>query len=237
MTTGRELGQLRPTRSTLLVGLLAGILGFALVIQVRSRQEVDTFAGARQEDLAEILDDLNAREERLRLDIDELERTRDRLTGSAGRDEVALVEARRRAEVLGILAGTLPATGPGLRLTIEDPAGTVTAEVLLDAIQELRDAGAEAMMLNGVRLVASSFVVGDGEGVAVDGTAITAPYRFVAIGAASTLAAAMEIPGGVVDVVASLTDARVVVDPRPSVLVDALRTLRPPVYARPSQPE
>jgi len=235
--TRRDLSRLRPTRSTVLVGLLAGILGFALVIQVRSRQEADIFVGARQEDLAEILDDLNSREERLRLDIDELERTRERLTGSAGRDEAALVEARRRAEVLGILAGTLPATGPGLRLTIEDPAGTVTAEVLLDAIQELRDAGAEAMMLNGVRLVAASFVVRDGEGVAVDGTAISAPYRFVAVGDAQTLAAAMGIPGGVVDVVASLADARVVVDPRPSVLVDALRTLRPPVYARPSQPE
>ncbi len=237
MTARRVFGQWPPTRSTLLVGLLAGILGFALVIQVRSRQDVDTFVGARQEDLAEILDDLNAREERLRLDIDELERTRDRLTNSAGRDEAALVEARRRAEVLGILAGTLPATGPGLRLTIEDPAGTVTAEVLLDAIQELRDAGAEVMMLNGVRLVAASFVVRDGDGVAVDGIAISAPYRFVAIGEAQTMAAAMEIPGGVVDVVASLADARVVVDPRPTVLIDALRPLRPPVYARPSQPE
>lgn len=225
----------RPASARLMVALLAGVLGFALVVQVRSRQESPSFAGARQEDLAEILDDLNAREERLRLDIDELERTRDRLTGSAGREEAALVEARRRAEVLGILAGTLPAAGSGLRLTIEDPAGTVTADVLLDAIQELRDAGAEAMMLNGVRVVAATFVVKSGNAVAVDGRPISAPYRFVAVGEAQTLATAMQIPGGVVDVVSSLADATVVVDPRPRVVVDALRPVRPPVYARPSK--
>ncbi|HVE98445.1 MAG TPA: DUF881 domain-containing protein, partial [Mycobacteriales bacterium] len=193
------------------------------------------FPAARQEDLVRILDDLSAREDRLRLEIDALERTRDRLSGDVGQESVALDEARRRAEMLGILAGTLPAAGPGLRLTIEDPAGTVTAEVLLDAIQELRDAGAEAMMLNGVRIVASSHLVREGRGVALDGTTLTAPYRFTVVGESQTLAEAMGIPGGVVDVVASLADARVVVDPRPRVVVDALRQLRPPVYARPSE--
>lgn len=242
MTTARDLRRLRPTRSTLLLGLLAGILGFALAVQVRSRQESDLFPAARQEDLVRILDDLNAREDRLRQDIDQLERTRDGLTGAVGQEAAALAEAQRRAEVLGILAGTLPAEGPGLRLTIEDPARSVTAEVLLDTIQELRDAGAEAMMLNEVRIVAASFVVGvdqrgsAGRDVSVDGVVLSAPYRFVVVGESRTLAEAMGIPGGVVDVVNSLADARVVVDPRPRVVVTALRALRTPVYARPSQP-
>lgn len=236
MTTARDLRSLRPSRSTMLLGLLAGILGFALAVQVRSRQDAAVFPAARQEDLVRILDDLNSREDRLRLDIDSLERTRDGLTGVVGQEAAALTEARRRAEVLGILAGTLRAEGPGLRLTIADPAGSVTAEVLLDTIQELRDAGAEAMMLNDVRIVASSFVVRSGRGVSVDGTAISAPYRFVVVGESQTLAEAMGIPGGVVDVVNSLADAGVVVDPRPKVVVTALRTLRTPVYARPSEP-
>ncbi|HVF21393.1 MAG TPA: DUF881 domain-containing protein [Mycobacteriales bacterium] len=236
MTTARDLRSLRPSRSTMLLGLLAGILGFAVAVQVRSRQDAAVFPAARQEDLVRILDDLNSREDRLRLDIDSLERTRDGLTGVVGQEAAALTEARRRAEVLGILAGTLRAEGPGLRLTIADPAGSVTAEVLLDTIQELRDAGAEAMMLNDVRIVASSFVVRSGRGVSVDGTTIAAPYRFVVVGEAQTLAEAMGIPGGVVDVVNSLADAGVVVDPRPKVVVTALRTIRTPVYARPSEP-
>lgn len=237
MTTARDLARFRPTRATLLIGVLTCVLGFALAVQVRSQQEREVFPAARQEDLVRILDDLNAREDRLRQDIAQLERARDELSSDVGQESAALAEARRRAETLGILAGTLPAVGPGLRLTIEDPAGSVTAEVLLDTIQELRDAGAEAMMLNGVRIVASSYVVKDGRGVALDGTALRAPYRFTVVGESQTLAEAMGIPGGVVDVVASLADARVVVDPRPRVVVDALRVLRPPVYARPSEPQ
>ena len=225
----------RPTRPTLLIGLLAAALGFALAVQVRSQQDGDAFPAARQEDLVRILDDLNAREDRLRLQIDQLERTREQVTGAVGQEAAALEEARRRAEMLGILAGTLPAQGPGLQLTIEDPAGAVTPEVLLDAIQELRDAGAEAMMLNQVRIVASSYVVRSGRSISFDGTTLRAPYRFVVVGDAQTLAEAMDIPGGVVDVVGSLADATAVVEPRPSVLVDALRPLREPVYARPSE--
>jgi uncharacterized protein YlxW (UPF0749 family) len=221
-------------RSTLLVALLAVVLGFALVVQVRTQQQA-TLSVAREEDLVRILEDLGSREARLRDEIVELERTRDRLTTGLGQDDAALEEARRRAAVLGVLAGTLPARGPGVVLTIEDPRGSVTAEVLLDAIQELRDAGAEAMMVNDVRLVAGSYVVDDDDGVVIDGEALQAPYRFVALGESRTLAEAMEIPGGVVDAVAVKAGARATVVPERDLVVDALRTISPPRYARPSQ--
>ena len=228
------LRRLRPTRSTLLVGLLAGVLGFALVVQVRTNRGGGAFATARQEDLVRILDDLDAREARLRAEIEQLRLTRDRLTTGADQDAAALAEARRRAATLGILAGTVPARGPGIVLTIDDPQRSVGADVLLDAIQELRDAGAEAMMVGTVRLVASSYVSDARGAVAVDGKVLTAPYRFVAVGDPGTLADAMEIPGGVLDVVSSKAGASAKVEERAEVVVDALRPLTAPRYARPS---
>jgi uncharacterized protein YlxW (UPF0749 family) len=51
-----------------------------------------------------------------------------------------------------------------------------------------------------VRVVAStSFVAADAGGIAVDGTELRAPYRFVVIGDPATLTSALRIPGGVVD--------------------------------------
>ena len=229
-----HLRGIRPTRSTLLVGVLAAALGFALVVQVQARQRA-ALSVAREEDLVRILEDLGAREARLRDEIVELERTRERLTTNIGNDDAALEEARRRAAVLGVLAGTLPARGPGIVLTIDDPRQTVTADLLLDAIQELRDAGAEAMMLNGVRLVAGSYVVDADDGVIVDDRALRSPYRFVVLGEARTLAEAMEIPGGVIDAVSAKAGARVGVAQERDLLVDALRQISPPRYARPSQ--
>jgi uncharacterized protein YlxW (UPF0749 family) len=221
-------------RSQLLAGLLAGLLGFALVVQVRTTQRTSGLSAARQEDLVRILDDLTARSDRLRAEIADLERTRDKLTSGVGQDAAALEEARRREEVLAILAGTAAARGPGIVLTITDPDRSVTAEVLLDALQELRDAGAEAVQVGDVRLVASSYFTDAEGGVVVDGRLLSPPYRFVAVGDTHTLADAMTIPGGVIDVVAAKTNARAIVERRDAVVVDALRPLSEPRYARPA---
>lgn len=221
-----------PRRSQLLIGLILAVLGFALVVQLRTTQQTSGFASARQEDLVRILDDLNARGERLRAEIDDLQRTRDKLTGGVGQDAAALQETRRRQEVLRILAGTVAATGPGVQVTVTDPEHTVTADVLLDTMQELRDAGAEAMQVNAVRLTASSWFTDSGPGVVADGTPLRAPYVFLAIGDPHTLADAMAIPGGVVDSVAGRSGATADVLQRPRVVVDALRPLSTPRYAR-----
>jgi uncharacterized protein YlxW (UPF0749 family) len=221
-----------PLRSQLLIGLTLAVLGFALVVQLRAQQETSRFASARQEDLVRILDDLTTRGERLRGEIQELERTRDRLTGGAGQDAAALRESRRRQDVLRILAGTVAATGPGIEVTITDPEHTVTSDVLLDTMQELRDAGAEALQVNEVRLTAASWFTDEGTTVLADGKPLRAPYVFRAVGDPHTLADAMAIPGGVVDSVTGRSGASTDVVEREKVVVDALRPLSTPRYAR-----
>lgn len=221
-----------PPRSQLLIGVILAVLGFALVVQLRAADDESRFASARQEDLVRILEDLTARGERLRAEIAELERTHDRLTGGAGQDAAALDEIRRRRDVLRILAGTVAATGPGIELTINDPEHAVTADVLLDVTQELRDAGAEAIQVNDVRLTASSWFTDAGSGILADAKPLRAPYVFRAIGDAHTLADAMEIPGGVIDSVRARSGASTAIVQRDRVVVDALRPLSTPRYAR-----
>lgn len=223
----------RPSRSQLLIGLLAGVLGFALVVQVRTTQESSGLASARQDDLVRIIDDLTARSERLQSEIAELSATRDRLSTGVDRDAAALVEARRRADVLAILAGTVAAQGTGVVLVIDDPGHVVRAEVLLDGIQELRDAGAEAMMINGVRLGTSTYVLDADGGIAVDGVALAQPYTVTAIGESETLRQAMYIPGGVVDLVEN-KGARIRVEPSAEIVINVLRPVSTPRYARPA---
>jgi uncharacterized protein YlxW (UPF0749 family) len=219
-------------RSQALIGLMLAILGFALVVQLRTTHESSRFASARQEDLLRILDDLTARSERLRAEIEDLQRTRDRLSGGAGQSQAALEESRRRQDVLRILAGTVAASGPGIEVTIADPEHAVTSDVLLNVMQELRDAGAEAMQVNGVRLVGSSWFTDTDDGIVADGKALRAPFAFRAIGDPHTLSEALGIPGGVLDQVAGRSGATASVAERPKVVVDALRALSEPRYAR-----
>lgn len=227
----------RPSRAGALIGLLVGLLGFALVAQVKAQSD-SALPAARQEDLVRILDDLTAREDRLRREIGELEQTRARITSGTAGDDAALAEARRRALDLGVLAGTVPAQGPGIVLTVGERDKRVSADVLLDAVQELRGAGAEAMQISGaqgsaVRVGASSYLVDAGDGIEVDGQRLTSPYTLVAIGEPATLATALNIPGGVVDNVQQ-AGATVLVEERREVSVNALRRLREPEYARPA---
>jgi uncharacterized protein YlxW (UPF0749 family) len=220
------------TRSQVLIGVILAVLGFALVTQLRAAQHSERFASARQEDLVRILDDLTARGERLRTEIQDLERTRERLSGGAGQDAAALAESRRRQDVLRILAGTVAAAGPGVVVTIKDPEHAVTSDVLLDTMQELRDAGAEALQVNDVRLTAASWFSDADDAVVADGATLRAPYVFTAIGDPHTLADAMAIPGGVVDSVSGRSGATTDVVERSRVVVDALRALSTPRYAR-----
>lgn len=216
-----------------LIAVLCALLGFAVVLQVQRTASGDTLASARPDDLVQILDELQRREDDLNTEIAGLQDSLARLQRSGESSEEALAEAQRQAQALGILTGTVPATGPGVSISITDPDRRVTPEVLLDAIQELRNAGAEAFQVGTVRIGVDSAFTGSGGSVSLDGTGLTAPYTITAIGDPPTLAAALAIPGGVLDTVRR-AGGTMEVTQADSVVVDALRQAREPLYARPA---
>jgi len=236
-----HVGKPKASRGQLLVALLCGLLGFALVTQVHSQADTG-LASARQSDLVDVLDNLSAKSDLLQSQITQEKDALSKLTGGAGQTQAALEEAQQRAATLAILAGTAGATGPGIDLRISDPDRKVTADVLLDALEELRDAGAEAVEIRdgadtsvAVRLVASSYFVDSqgGQGVLADGVALTPPYDVLAIGDPPTMAQAMAIPGGVLDTL-KRNGATGTVTKLEVVRVTALHALTPPQYARPA---
>jgi uncharacterized protein YlxW (UPF0749 family) len=221
------------TPAGLLIGLLVGLLGFGLVVQLRSNTASNGLAAARQEDLVRILDDLSSREERLRRQIALLEAARNRLSTTGDRDAAALQEALSRSTALGILAGTLPAQGPGIELRMTDPSGRLRAEDMLDAVEELRAAGAEAIQVGSVRIGLDSAFTDSDEGVRVDGRALQSPYVVLAIGDPATLATALNIPGGVVDSTRAAGGEATITQQR-QLVIRALRPLPGHDYARPA---
>jgi uncharacterized protein YlxW (UPF0749 family) len=216
-----------------LIGVLTMLLGFAFAVQVRSTDTGSQLTGQREEDLVRILDELNAREDRLRQQIAEQRSALDQLNSSDSRSATALEEARQRAQAIGILNGTVAAQGPGIRMTIHDPGGTVRVADLLDAIEELRGAGAETMQIDGVRVGVSTAVTGDPGALRLDGTLLTAPYEILAIGSPQNLQTAMNIPGGVVQRISGRGGSVDITQER-RVVVDALRSLDEPQYASPT---
>jgi uncharacterized protein YlxW (UPF0749 family) len=224
----------RVTRAQLTVAVLLFGLGFGLAVQVASNSDSDSvLRGARQEDLVRILDELDDRTQRLEDEKQGLEGQRDELENSSDQAEEARRQTVQKERQLGVLAGTVAAQGPGITMTVDDTKGTVEADMLLDAIQELRAAGAEAIQVNSVRVVAGTYLTDSDGRVSVDGNQIDAPYRFKVIGKPQDLEPALNIPGGVVQTLEK-EQATVVVERSDKIIVDALRAAKQPDYARSS---
>ncbi|MEW2418847.1 DUF881 domain-containing protein [Streptomyces sp. NPDC046866] len=223
----------RLSRAQLIVALLLFVLGLGLAIQVRSNSDSSALRGARQEDLVRILDELDGRTKRLEDEKQRLEDQRRELESSSNQAEEARRQTVEKERQLGILAGTVAAQGPGITLRITDPRGQVQSDQLLDTLQELRAAGAEAIQVNGVRVVAGSYFSDEGGGIGIDGKKITQPYEFRVIGKPQDLEPALNIPGGVVQTLEK-EQATVAVTRSAKIVVDALRAAKQPDYARSS---
>jgi len=216
-----------------LIGALLALLGFAVAVQVRSNASQDSLAGARQDDLARILDDQNARVDRLQQQIGELEAAKQKLSASGTDAAAARAEAQKQADVLAVLTGTVTAHGPGISMTIRDPGSKLRAEDLLDIVQELRGAGAEVIQFGPVRIGTDSSFTDSSSGVVLDGTTLSAPFVVLAIGDPTTMATALKIQGGVVDTVQALGGIVTIKD-LTQVSVTAVRPLPKPKYASPA---
>ncbi|MFI7388841.1 DUF881 domain-containing protein [Streptomyces sp. NPDC049813] len=225
----------RVSRAQLTVAVLLFVLGLGLAIQVRSTSDNSALRGARQEDLVRILDELDDRTQRLEDEKQGLEDQRTELENSSDQAEEARKQTVEKERQLGILAGTVAAQGPGITMTVTDTKGAVEPDMLLDAVQELRAAGAEAIQVNDVRVVAGTYLTdgSGGKGVSVDGHKIGQPYVFKVIGKPQDLEPALNIPGGVVQTLEK-EQATVAVSRSEKIVVDALRAARQPDYARSS---
>jgi uncharacterized protein YlxW (UPF0749 family) len=223
-----------PFAARALVALSVGVVGFLVAAQLgTTRRGIENLAAESESDLTRIFSSLNEESAALRDEISQLRLELAALQSSAERDRLARDAAQRQLTDLQILAGVVPARGPGVSVRIADPEGVFEFELLLDLVQELRDAGAEAIAVNGRRVGGTTaFSVRDGA-VTVDGHTVGQPYEVVAIGDPATLEVGLKIPGGAIDTLDALDGTKINVERRSDVRVPALE--RPPEFkaARP----
>jgi uncharacterized protein YlxW (UPF0749 family) len=216
--------------------MLCLLLGVAIATQVRQTTSGDSLDTARPADLLVLLDSLRQREATLSTEVAELQRSLNALQASGSSDQTAIQNAQARLAALSILIGTVGATGPGVTVRIDDPGPGVAPQAMLDVLDELRAAGAEAIQIGdrrqAVRTGVDTWIVGAPGALTVDGKTLMPPYSVVAIGDPPTLAAAMNIPGGAVDSVKRVGGATSV-QQADKVDITTLRQPKPRQYAQP----
>lgn len=192
-------GLTRPRRGQAVVAVLLVLVGYGAVTQVRTNVDDTTYAGYREQDLIDLLDGLSSTSQRAQDQINQLSRTREQLQSDTDARQAALEQAQKETASLQVLAGVVPVSGPGVEIHITEQTGHVTVTSFLDLVEELRSNGAEALSVDGVRLVAQSSFEQVPGGLRIDGKVVSSPYVVRAIGEPSTLAGAVSFTRGPAD--------------------------------------
>lgn len=204
---------------------VAALVGFFVVAQFTGRDSFANQLSTESEgDLTRILASLSSESTSLQ---EELAQLRLELADAQNSNEAGGERAEEIAEQLNqlqVLAGTVPVTGPGLVMTIEDPQSQVNYDSLVDAVQELRDAGAEAISINGRRIGVASAFTQAGTRVELDGVGLPRPFVLSAIGPAATMEGGLQIPGGTLDTLRSIVGTNVEVVRNNALNLPALET-------------
>src|SRR5260370_14527992 len=174
------------------VSLIAIALGFLLVVQLRSQAAVArTLAAQDDTSVALLINDLNRANNQLiqqgaALSQQEAQ-LREALT-AGGTDAQAI---QKELTTLREVNGEVPVHGPGLQIRIE---GTIMDFELQDALNNLRNAGAEAIALNGPRIITSTPVQSPGDSLLINGHTLSSPLSLLVTGASGHLGPAADLP-------------------------------------------
>lgn len=202
-------------------GLVCLLLGVLLVVQLRTQSAVrrtPTAAGPAPMVVLSTLVEANARLRQERADLTFQIAGYQQVSGQERL--TALVGELNR---LRIVNGLVEVTGPGVEVHIEGPLSPLEMQ---DLVNELRNVGAEAIALNGERLVASSVIASSGETLVVNGQSLTPPYLFRAIGDRQNMEVALMRQGGLIMLLTKAHEGQ-------GVTVTQRTWMTLPVYTRP----
>ncbi|HEX2220943.1 MAG TPA: DUF881 domain-containing protein [Candidatus Limnocylindria bacterium] len=193
--------------SLFLVGALIGIL---LVGQLRSQNRPQELTSLTAQELSALIETQSARNRELRAGLSE---ARDRLreytladARGSGAREVTEEDLAR----IAAFAGLLPVEGQGVTVAID---GALDAIAVNDLVNELRNAGAEAIAVDDVRITARSVAVQGARNMEVDGEEIGRAFTIRAIGSPEGLMSTLQRPGGIISQLEQFVDATITLTP------------------------
>ncbi len=222
---------MRRRRGQLSVAAVAAVLGLLVVGQLRSGSTAPGLAGLSSQELTVLVANLNTRNDQLRLEVGSLERQLAELDAARARGESAVDQLRAELARIRTWTGLVAVGGPGIRVSVRGP---ISADAVRDLLNELRNAGAEAIAIDGIRIVAPSVVAGPPGELSVEDVALGDPFEVVAIGSPQTLTGSLTRVGGVVaQIAATEPDTSLTVTPLERVELPATERDLAPAHARP----
>ncbi len=186
---------MRDRPSQVALATVSAILGLLIVVQLHGQTGGSELQSKTAQELTSIVANQNTENDRLRAEVSSLqvqlsELNADRANGATSVDQLAAELGRIRA-----WAGLDPIAGSGVRITI---SGEIKAAAVDDLLNELHNAGAEAIAIDDLRVVSRTSVSGVPGSLDVDGFLLGDPFTVEAIGKPETLVGSLTRVGGII---------------------------------------
>lgn len=198
-------------KDSLWIGFACIVLGVFIAFQMKFVQGTYLNGSSPTQKTTEILNELSAvkaEKETLIEEIERLEDQLDKIQNSASEESAVVKNLTDELNRFKAFSGMTKVNGTGIIVTIDNPPSDINAtldknialdyKMILDLINELNSAGAEAISINEQRMVNNTEVRLAGSQVNVNTLPITPPFVIKAIGSSETLDSAIHIRFGIV---------------------------------------
>lgn len=197
------------------VALLVGLL---LVGQLRSQARPVEVSSLSAQDLSQLIDTLSARNRELRSGLADIREQLREYRVSGPQSQSALDVSREDLRRISAFAGLAAVEGQGILIDVE---GSLDAIAVNDLVNELRNAGAEAIAVDAVRITARSVATQGPRSLVVDEVDVGRHFVMRAVGSPEGLASALDRPGGVIAQLEQFIDATITVTPSTAITIPA----------------
>lgn len=193
---------------------LAVLIGLIISIQIRTTETSDIgglIPVAKAKGLEQELRELRTEKDAIMLEYLDMEARIKEIEEENLSEDAMLQAATKDLEKYKISSGVVDVIGPGIIVTLDDPIPTednpgdgystimLRYDLLLSLVNKLKDAGAEAISINGQRIIASTEISLAGDNVNINTVPTAPPYTIKAIGNPDTLDATLTIRYGIVE--------------------------------------
>jgi uncharacterized protein YlxW (UPF0749 family) len=182
-------------RSQLTIAAVAAILGLLVVVQLRGQTGGSELQTKSAQDLSSLVASLNDENDRLRAEISNLQQQRDELRADRTSGATSLGQIQSDLARIRAWSGLDPVAGKGVQITV---TGDIDAASVDDLLNELRNAGAEAIAIEDMRVIARTTVSGVPGALDVDGYLLRDPFTIQAIGRPEVLVGSLTRVGGII---------------------------------------
>jgi uncharacterized protein YlxW (UPF0749 family) len=222
---------MRRTSGRLAVSVVLMLLGFLVVVQLRSQAADPGLAAMSAQDLTVLVASLTTRNNQLREEIATLERRRDATAAAVARGDTSVGQIRSDLDRIRGWSGALPISGPGVRVLIEGP---IPGDAVSQLINELRNAGADGIAIGDIRDVPGVIVTGPAGELTVSGIPISGDIELIAVGQPEALSGSLTRAGGpIAQLGARFPDVPISVLPADIVVLPATDRDLTPALGRP----